>query len=319
VAAIALCARHLDWGEVLGTVRRARWDLLGAVVALNGLMMLIRAARVQLLLAPARAPLGDLFLAVVTSSAINNLVPLRAGDLSRLYMLESCAGISKSAGAAVAVVEKLLEVAVLAGLALLAVWFVPAQSWAMAAGGGGLCVAVLALLLLRRLARGEGAGAPAVWRRLAARLGPGLTILRSSGATAGALGASLAAWSCELVMIVVAARAVGLSVGPVLAIFVLVGINLALALPALPANAGTFESAAVVVLLIAHVHIGRPAAVAFAVVYHLIQVVPVTAVGLAVLARRGLRFGAHGLRARTPVAAVVGWPALPRPAREAGR
>ena len=53
---------------------------------------------------------------------------LRAGDVARLYMLESCAGIGKSAAMAIAVVEKLLEVVVLAALALVATCFAPNQS-----------------------------------------------------------------------------------------------------------------------------------------------------------------------------------------------
>ena len=69
----------------------------------------------------------------------------------------------------------------------------------------------------------------------------------------------------------------------------LLGINLAMAVPALPANAGTFESAAAVVLVFAKV--GKPTAVAFALLYHLVQVVPVTLAGLALLARSGMRLG----------------------------
>ena len=110
------------------------------------------------------------------------------------------------------------------------------------------------------------------------------------------LGASLAAWTCEIVMIILCARAIGLSVGPVLAVVVLLGINLAMMVPALPAGAGTFESAAAVVLVLAKV--GKPTAVAFAVLYHVVQVVPVTAAGLIVLARSGPRLRSR-LRAAT--------------------
>jgi glycosyltransferase AglD len=302
VVAVALVAHRLNWGGVWAAIRRARLDLLGAVIALNALMLMIRTARLQLLLAPARASFGDLFLAVLTSSALNNVFPLRAGDVARLYMLESCAGISKSTATAIAVVEKLLEVAVLAALGLLATCFAPEQSWALGAGAVALGVAVGALAILRRTTDAGGIGGPGFIRTLAARIAPGISVLRSSGATAEALGASLGAWTCEIAMIMLCARAIGLTVGPVLAVVVLLGINLAISVPALPAAAGTFESAAAVILVLARV--GKPAAVAFAVLYHVVQVVPVTAAGLAVLARRGPRL--RSLTRRSPAPAGFG-------------
>ena len=87
VAAVVFVAHHLSWREVWGALRGARVPLLVGVVALNGLMLTIRAARLQVLLSPARASLGSLFRAVLTSSALNNVFPLRAGDVARLYML----------------------------------------------------------------------------------------------------------------------------------------------------------------------------------------------------------------------------------------
>jgi uncharacterized protein (TIRG00374 family) len=139
------------------------------------------------------------------------------------------------------------------------------------------------------MAEGGSGRIPGFLRTAAARIAPGMSVLRSSEATAETLGASLAAWSCEIAMIILCARAIGLHVAPVLAVVVLLGINLAMAVPALPANAGTFESAAAVVLVFAKV--GKPMAVAFALLYHMVQVVPVTLAGLGVLARSGLRLG----------------------------
>ncbi|HTB56420.1 MAG TPA: lysylphosphatidylglycerol synthase transmembrane domain-containing protein [Polyangia bacterium] len=291
VAAVAFVAHHLSWHEVWGALRRARVALLVAVVAINGLMLTVRAARLQVLLSPARASLASLLRAVVASSALNNVFPLRAGDVARLYMLESCAGIGKSAAMAIAVVEKLLEVVVLAALALVATCFAPNQSWVLGTGAAALGVAIASLVVLRRMADGRRGRLPGFLRSAAARIAPGMAVLRSSEATAETLGASLAAWSCEIAMIILCARAIDLHVPLVLAVVVLLGINLAMAVPALPANAGTFESAAAVVLVFARV--AKPTAVAFALLYHLVQVVPVTLAGLGLLAGRGLRFGPY--------------------------
>jgi uncharacterized membrane protein YbhN (UPF0104 family) len=288
IGAVAFLAHRLSWREVWGIFRRARVELLVAVVAINGLMLTIRAARLQVLLSPLRRPsFESLFRAVLTSSALNNVLPLRAGDVARLYMLESCAGIGKSAAMAIAVIEKLLEVLVLTALALCATCFAPQQSWVLGTCAAALAVAVAALVVLRRMADGRSDRIPRFLRAAAAGIAPGMSALRSSEATSKTLAASLAAWSCEIAMIILCARAIGLHVAPALAVVVLLGINLAMAVPALPANAGTFESAAAVVLVFAKV--GKPTAVAFALLYHLVQVAPVTLAGLGVLARSGFR------------------------------
>jgi uncharacterized membrane protein YbhN (UPF0104 family) len=97
---------------------------------------------------------------------------------------------------------------------------------------------------------------------------------------------SVLAWVCEFVMIALCSRSLGEPIGPTLALVLLLGINLAIAVPSAPASAGPFESATVVVLTLAG--FAKGPALAFALVYHAVQVVPVTIAGLAVVARLGL-------------------------------
>jgi hypothetical protein len=79
-------------------------------------------------------------------------------------------------------------------------------------------------------------------------------------------------------MILICAAAVGLPMSAALAAVALLGVNLAIALPSAPASAGAFESALVVVLGLAGT--GKSDALGFALVYHAVQVVPVTLIGL---------------------------------------
>jgi uncharacterized membrane protein YbhN (UPF0104 family) len=73
----------------------------------------------------------------------------------------------------------------------------------------------------------------------------------------------------------------GLQISFPLATVVLLGINLAMALPSTPASAGPFEGATVAVLMFAGV--GKGPALAFALFYHALQVIPVTVAGVAAL------------------------------------
>jgi uncharacterized protein (TIRG00374 family) len=293
VAAVVFLARGVRWSDVLSTLRAANPLLIALVIALNACMMTLKAMRLRILLRPGQASTPVCFLALLTSSALNNVTPFRGGDVARLFMLERRASITKSAAVAVTVVEKVIEFCALGTLVLLGSLLVrsQAQSWALIAAPIVVTAAAFALWLLRRMARGWHASAGEGSKVGAAlgRLEPGTRALSSRRDVVASLLLSFAAWSCEICMILVCTRAIGLSVGPVVAVTALLGVNLAIALPSAPASAGPFESAMVVVLTLAG--LGKAEALAFALVYHVVQVVPVTVAGLAVLSRTGLTLG----------------------------
>ena len=331
-AALSLALRGVAWPSVTETLRGARVAPLLALVAVNGLMMTVKGARLRWLLGRA-ASLRCCLLAKLTASAMNSVVPFRGGDLARLWMLQRHAGISKTVAAAVAVVESLFEVAALASVALIGARL-SHQRWAALASSVLVAVAAGLIALARRLARRPpgvttggclpgvttggclpgvttGGRLPGVTtggclpgvttggrlrrlcvttggrlRWLCARVQPGFGPLREPGVLARVLAASLTSWVLEILMLVLCARALHLPIGAGLAAVVLLAINVALAVPTAPPGAGAFEGAVVVVLTLAGV--GKPAAVAFALLYHLIQVVPVVVAGALVVWRSGL-------------------------------
>ena len=82
-------------------------------------------------------------------------------------------------------------------------------------------------------------------------------------------------------MILICALSVDLQISFPLAVVALLGINFALALPSPPSSAGPFEGATVAVLLLAG--FSKAPALAFAIFYHAIQVIPVTLTGITVV------------------------------------
>ncbi len=285
-AGLFFVVRGVDWPAVAATLRTAHPGPLLAVVAINGLMMTVKASRLRLLLRGA-ASLKACLLAKLTASAMNNVVPFRGGDMARVWMLERHAGISKSGAAAVAVVEALFELAALAPVAWAGA-LLSHQRWAaVAAPVLGLAAGGL-VAVLRRLARPSPRAAQptATWmRRLRARVQPGLRALRAPGVIPRALAASIVSWGLEVVMLAVCARALNLPVPPPLAAVLLLAINVAVAVPSSPAGAGAFEGAVVLVLTLAG--LPKSPAVAFALLYHLVQVVPVVLAGAVVVWRSG--------------------------------
>ncbi len=290
-AAFWFVLRGVNGAVVLATLRHAHLGPLVAVVALNALVMGVRAVRLRLLLQRA-AGLRACWLAKLTASAMNNVIPLRGGDMARLWMLQRHARISKTAAGAVAVVEGLFDLATLGVLALVGAARLPAQRWAV---GVALVVGPGAAALIgisRRLAARPRTSAkdPGRWHRVflraAARIEPGVRALRQPGIIPRLAATSLLSWALEGCMVVICARAVHLPIGFGLAMVVLLAINVAMAVPSSPAGAGAFEGAVVVVLTLAG--IGKSPAVAFALLYHLVQVVPVTLAGTLVVWRAGL-------------------------------
>jgi uncharacterized protein (TIRG00374 family) len=303
VVAVSLTGAFVVWGvrwrDVVESVRNVDGVLLLLVVAANACMMAVKAIRLRLLLGPRRASFGFCFLALLTSSAINNVAPLRGGDVARLWMLSRNAGISKAAAIGVTVVEKLVDLVSLAALVMVVALFVSPQRWAEYAApivlGAG--VALLAVLWFSarhkaRMAHVE-ADSREPWGRLGSRMRAlgerfalGVTTLRKPGTLSSVLALSLLAWVCEMVMVTLCARALGIPIGLALGPVILLGINLAIAVPSAPASTGPFEGATVVVLTLAG--IAKGPALAFALTYHAIQVIPVTLAGLAVASHLGI-------------------------------
>jgi uncharacterized membrane protein YbhN (UPF0104 family) len=295
--ALWFVVRGVAWEAVAASLKGARPLLLAGVVALNACMMSVKAVRLRLLLQRG-ASFRSCLLAKLTASAVNNVLPFRGGDMARIWMLERHAGISKSAAVAVAVLEALFELLTLGGVAISGGLLLPGQRWAVGASAALSLTAAALLVASRSLGqrprdlRGDE-DAPRLRRllgrwgaALAARVGPGVQALRDRRVVARAAVLSAIAWGIEVAMIVLCARALRMSIAPALAGVILLAINVALAVPSSPAGAGAFEGAVVVVLMLAG--FAKSPAVAFALLYHLVQVVPVTLAGALVVWRAGL-------------------------------
>jgi glycosyltransferase 2 family protein len=294
--------RGIAWSEIVRIIRGASFPLLGATIAINGVMMVVKAARVRLLFRK-RPSLAICFLSNLASSAINNVTPFRGGDLARIWMLERGAGVTKTMAAVATLVERIFELLTLAALGAVASRLVPGQRWAAVASPLMFAGSLAVVGLLRR-APGDAPG-PALeiathppgspprrserFARLWARLRAGTSVLREPGVMPSAIVLSGLAWLLETGMVMLTSRAVGLGLGPALAIVVIVGINAAMALPAIPAGAGIFEAGATLVLVLAGV--GKGQALAFALLYHVVQVVPVTLAGAVAMIQVGSTFG----------------------------
>lgn len=302
----------VDWSAALGHIRRANFPLLVAMVVVATLPFGMRAVRWQLMLRDtdgARLPLLPLWRAVAVGFMANNLLPARAGEFARAWIVSRATSVRVTTALASIVVERVFDALVLVGFLVVAL---VAPAFPADAQVGGVA--------LRRLALFTGAafGAvlvacviivvrPAPWiavlHSVGTRLLPerfatklidgadglvaGLAVLRTPGRLPGVLAWSVALWLVNAASFWLGFRALNLDL-PFEAALLLQGlIAFGVAIPSSPGFFGVFEAVAIVGL--AFYGVPKDHAVSYAVTYHLTTFVPITLLGFHALAQLRVR------------------------------
>lgn len=278
--------------------------------------VLVRALRWQLLLSPIKqVSWRRLYSPLIIGYMANNLLPLRAGELARAYLVGQREQVSKASALATIALERVFD-----GLAIL-LWLVvllpllPPAPWIIALqliGAGvfiGLAVITLAVVIWResalRLIEQLGRRAPTriqpLWQRATDLLGlfiNGLKVVRQGRIFAFGMLLSVLVWlvgAGEYYFMMLAFK-VDLPVWVAVATICLV--NLVTAIPAAPGNVGTFEATAVATFVAFSIESSLASSLAIAI--HLVVFVPVIVVGLLLLWRENLSLA--DISRRAPVA-----------------
>lgn len=277
LVACVLFVRSIDLHAVVAALREASPALLLAAAVANLLHLGIRVYRLRELLAPAvRVPVGRLYRYSLAFCAGNNLLPARAGEAVRIWLLHSREGIAASTALSASVMEKLCDaVALLVLAAPLPLLLPELPSWAAGAIVSSSLLALGAVAVLAFLLR---AHREAPLHTVRGRLFLGARALGSPRALFAIALLSLGVWVSDAATLLLVLRALNCEISLPGAVFAMLTINLAIAVPSTPASVGAFELGAVASLRVLHVAEGP--ALAVALLYHLVQMVPVTALGL---------------------------------------
>src|SRR5687767_8456144 len=118
--------RNADMVKVWAEIRRARPLLLGAALAVTAATYVLRSLRWQYFLAPlGHTRFSSAFRATVIGFAATFLLPARAGEVIRPYVLARREGLPATAAFATIILERLLDLVTV--LALFAVFVVSAD------------------------------------------------------------------------------------------------------------------------------------------------------------------------------------------------
>jgi glycosyltransferase 2 family protein len=295
---VALLFRKIDWGELRQALNSAAWlPLLVALLALAGDMAaritrwwwMLRSFRPELPWSSCARP----FLA---SLAVNNTVPLRAGDVLRVVGFQSTLRVPTAQIAGTLVLERMLDLLVLLLILFLSLsgapGVFPRTFLLLAQLAGVLCLAALIALtlipgpiarfiqgLIGRLSGGRRWAGPV--NALVVQLTHSLALLRSPARALKLLAASGLAWLLEGAVFACVLQSLHVPVSWSAAWLSLSGATLATLLPSSPGYVGTFDYFASLGLR-AH-GVGYSVAAAYALLAHLILWLPVTLAGFCAL------------------------------------
>ena len=317
---MAYLLASVDLAELARQLAATDWAWAAVAIVAAPLAIWVRGRRWWYLFPPASHPPGVMPATLIGYMA-NNVLPLRAGEVVRVYVVArrwSRAGAMPMAQAfwlvlATLVVERVfdsLTLVLIIGVLLFLVPVPPALEWA---AGILLAVDVVAIAVLVTAAR-----APAIARRLVDRLSRrrpalgqrllpvfetalrGLEGVRTPRHALPLVAWTLAAWALPAGAAWAMLRAMHVDLPLVAGWVVLAAVGLGVSVPSAPGYVGVFHAA--VALALGIFGVPPATAVGYALLFHASQFVPITLIGWAALLREqvSLADAVHG-HARTDV------------------
>jgi len=283
-------ATRLDLAALGRALAGADYRLV-VLCALGHLVILhpVKAWRWALMLAPMqRIPAATLFQYNLAGCAATNVLPARSGQAVRVILVRRH-GVPITGAISVVVLEEILNTSILALIALPLPFLLPLATHTRVVLGLVGVGAFLGLAVAVWLVR-TGRAQPDGLRR---RIADGLALLADRKAALLVVAQTAVVWWLDLAQIALLMTAVGIPPGFAGAALVLLFVNLTNAIPVTPGQLGLFEAGAAAACVA--VGASPEQGLALGVLYHMMQVIPETALGAVVLARASL--GAAELRA----------------------
>lgn len=292
ISLVFLCLTYVVWDidldAFLTNVRAFSFKACLAMLLLVGVGVLVMGVRLRFL-SENRLTVGQAAKATLLAGAVNNLLPVRLGEIIKVLYIRFHGAIPVGEGLGIVFWERFYDLNVLAGFAVVA---------ALTSGTMELFYPLLAGIVLVWAVLMFLWWKPNVCWRLVKVLPEG-RLRQLGGEIMDALGArkhggfhivlamwSLLIWTSWFFLIWLAMDAFGAGFTVRMAFVTLVAGTVGLTLPSSPGGVGVYEAAVVAVLSLYGV--GKEEALAVAVVLHLVQLLPMTFGGLCVAA--GTRF-----------------------------
>lgn len=249
-----------------------------------------------------RPPLREVARALLVGYFFNNILPARAGEAARVISLHARTRTSRAETLGTVVSERVFDLLALLLILFAAYPWLPPLSWLRSAAIFAAVVIVLVAALVVVLVRYEARAVH--WllsplRRIrrdgfaervelaAINATRGMVAIRDPRVALGAMALTIASWVVLSLSYWILMEAFSLPLPFAAALLVTVTINMGLVLPSSPAAIGVFEAATIIALKA--FDIPKAEALSYALVLHLLNLVPFLVVGAALLGPSALR------------------------------
>ncbi len=299
-ATLALALRGVHMDKVADALKEA--DYLWLVPAATALVvgLYVRALRWNVLFHPATGlRLSNLFGAMNVGYLLTNLLPLRVGELGRVYVISEVEPVGRVRALTTVLVERLLDLLVIFMLLLILLPVVDEPEWATGPAlvvGSAVVAVTVSLALMARARQLVLVVAERLIGMLPERLRKplrdameaaldGFSSLGEPSVFLRAVALSCIAWGFSSVSTYCVLRAFGLNITYAAPVFVMVAVALGMVVPSSSGYIGVYHAIAVETLTNVF-SVNRDAALSFALVNHALSYLVSTAFGLAYLWNR---------------------------------
>lgn len=295
IASLVLAVKTVSIEETWSALRQTDYYPLLPALAALGLTLAGKAARWKLLFDPraGHVPLSKAFSVLIIGQMINLLFPLRMGEIARAYFMGEMAGSNKPLAMATVMVEKAVDMLAVLLLVIVLLLAMPFPEWLQRPALSLAAISILLLAALLFLAHQRGrlseliarlAGIvprslrPGFLREQSDRFLDGLAALRDPRAMTSVGALTCLVWFTSAVTNYFVFLALGLDLPFVASVFLLLVLQVGVAVPSGPGKIGVFQYLAILALSIFLV--SPEQALAAGVVLYLVVHAPPIVLGL---------------------------------------
>lgn len=270
--ALIYCFYQINLSSFLGHLASIDVAWFIPIILVNFFVIALKTLRWQVLVNPTKkVGFTVLYRLLIITFMLNNLLPVKLGEVARIHYLGKNANINRLTSTATVLASHLLDFLSFVFFAFIFIHLVTAPDWVyrgiVASGVLSLGLYIFFLVSSKQTLK----------KPFLILFQDGLKGLKSTRTTALALALSFLSWIFQGVLLFMVHQSFGVGLPLMSLIMVLIAVNVVLAIPAAPGHMGTFEF--VCVLTYQFLGLGASEALALGVTYHLVQVVPVVLVG----------------------------------------
>ncbi|MDR1196467.1 MAG: flippase-like domain-containing protein [Endomicrobium sp.] len=298
---IFLTLRQVNFKESFELIKNANYFILLPGVLIYVLTYILRGIRYYFMLLPVKKTrLFQNFPYTILGFFMNNIIPLRIGELIRAKVTGERLQISRSSVFGTIVIERLMDVIIFVLLFFVIMAVLPfpdfiKNSFYISGIVFGAALFILFLISKNKIKASAVMSKipmPAKIKNLALELlnkfAGGLIILRKPGIFSAAVLVSILIWVSESLFLVITAYACGISISVIGGIFVVIIIGIGAIIPTAPGYIGAFEFMGVTAL--SALSVDKDAAFACIAIYHFLQLMTIFTLGIFSILKEKISF-----------------------------